>query len=237
MPAQLARDAEVLLANRFRADADPASAKAQQAYMKTTLSFHGVDAKTVRAAAAEFIKLHDAALDRVALRAIAEHLFATPWFDLRTAAIAILERRRKRLTAADLPWLVELVRIAGCWAHVDYLATKVIGAIVGDPPAVPARIRAWARDPDLWVRRTALLCQHDQLAHGGGDFALWTEIAVPMLPETVFWIRKALGWVLRAVSKRRPELTAAFLRAHGDQCSGLTRREAEKYVPRRLLAE
>jgi 3-methyladenine DNA glycosylase AlkD len=204
--------------------------------MKTTLRFHGVDAKTVRAAAAELVKLHDAELDRAALRAISEHLFATEWFDLRSAAIVILDRRRKRLTADDLPWLIELVRIAGCWAHVDYLATKVIGWIVGDPPRDPAQLRTWARDPDLWVRRTALLCQHDALSHGGGDFALWTEIAVPMLPETVFWIRKALGWVLRAVSRKRPELTAAFLRANGDRCSGLTRREAEKYVPKRLLA-
>jgi len=234
--ADLPRIAEEFFHARFRAHADPASAKAQQAYMKTTLKFHGVDAKTLRAAAAEFVKLHDKELDRAALQAIAKHLFATEWFDLRSAAIVVLDRRRKRLIAADLAWLIDLVRIAGCWAHVDYLATKVIGSIVGDPPGDPARIRAWATDPDVWVRRTALLCQHDQLSHGGGDFALWTEIAVPMLAEPVFWIRKALGWVLRAVSRKRPELTAAFLRAHGERCSGLTRREAEKYVPKRLLA-
>ena len=59
-----------------------------------------------------------------------------------------------------------------------YVIAQVIGAIVGDPPQARGRIRTWARDPDVWVRRTALLCQHDQLAHGGGDFELWTAIAV-----------------------------------------------------------
>ena len=231
----LARDAERFFHARFGEHEDLESAKAQQAYMKTTLRFHGVDAKTLRAAAADFVKAHANELDRAALRAIAEHLFATDWFDLRSAAIVILDRRRKHLTLADLNWLIELVRSASCWAHVDYLATKVIGSIIGDPPRDAARIRAWAKDPDLWIRRTALLCQHDQLSAGGGDFDLWREIAVPMLPEKVFWIRKALGWVLRAVSRKRPALTAAFLRAHGEQCSGLTRREASKYVPKALL--
>lgn len=231
----IAIEAERFFHARLSEHEDPESAKSQQAYMKTTLRFHGVDAKTLRAAARDFVQAHGKALDRAALRAVAQHLFATEWFDLRSAAIVVLDRRRKQLGPDDLDWLIELVRVAGCWAHVDYLATKVIGSIIGDPPREASRIRRWARDPDLWVRRTALLCQHDQLSRGGGDFELWREIAVPMLPETVFWIRKALGWVLRAVSRKRPELTAAFLRAHGDQCSGLTRREATKYVPAGLL--
>lgn len=226
----LATVAERFFRARFREHADPDSAKAQQAYMKTTLRFHGVDAKTLRAAAAEFVKAHRTELDRAALRAIAEHLFATDWFDLRSAAIVVLDRARKQLVLDDLAWLTELVRIAACWAHVDYLAIKVIGSIVGDPPRDPAQIRAWARDPDVWIRRTALLCQHDPLNAGGGDFALWEEIAVPMLAEKVFWIRKALGWVLRAVARKRPALTRAFLDAHGDRCSGLTRREASKHL-------
>ncbi len=228
-------DAERFFHARFREHGTVSSAKAQQAYMKTTLQFHGVDSATIRTAGADFTKAHE--LTRADLRAVAEHLFSLDWFDLRSAAIVVLDRKRKVLAADDLPWLVDLVRIAQGWAHVDYLSTKVIGHLVGDPPGDADTIRAWAFDEDLWVRRTALLCQHDQLAHGGGDFDLWTEIAVPMLAEKVFWIRKALGWVLRAVSKERPELTANFLRAHGEQCSGLTYREASKYVPKKLLAK
>jgi len=42
--------AEEFFHARFRADEDHASATAQQAYTKTTLRFHGVDAKTECAA-------------------------------------------------------------------------------------------------------------------------------------------------------------------------------------------
>jgi 3-methyladenine DNA glycosylase AlkD len=51
-----------------------------------------------------------------------------------------------------------------------------------------------------------------------------------MLPEKEFFIRKAIGWVLRETARRRPELVRRFIAAHGAEMSGLTRREASKYV-------
>jgi len=124
------------------------------------------------------------------------------------------------------------VRASACWAQVDHLATKVIGSIAG----VNARLRGWARDPDFWVRRTALLAQHDALRAGAGDFELFAEIAAPMLEEREFFVRKAIGWVLREVSKRRPELTAAFLREHAGRVSGLTFREGSRRLPAAMRA-
>lgn len=138
-------------------------------------------------------------------------------------------RPGKLLSAADLPWLVELAHTGACWAHVDYLVTKVIGPLVDAAPH--AFVRRHARDPDSWIRRVALLAQLRPLRRGGGDFALFVEIAVPMLGEREFFIRKAIGWVLREVSKIRPALVGDFLATHGVACSGVTLREATKYLP------
>ena len=55
------------------------------------------------------------------------------------------------------------------------------------------------------------------LRRGEGDFALFERFAVPMLDETEFFIQKAIGWILRDVSHRRPALTAAFARRHAAQ--------------------
>jgi 3-methyladenine DNA glycosylase AlkD len=51
-----------------------------------------------------------------------------------------------------------------------------------------------------------------------------------MLEEREFFIRKAIGWVLREVSKTRPALVRGFLARHRDRASGLTLREATKYL-------
>jgi 3-methyladenine DNA glycosylase AlkD len=227
----LADEAERYFDTELRKRGTPERAAGSKAYMKSELDFFGVTSADLRTVGAEFVKERKSALDRAALRAIAERLFATGNFDVRSAAIVVLDRRRKELREEDLDWVIALVREAGCWAHVDYLATKIVGAIVGDPPRAKAQLRAWAKDGDVWVRRTALLCQLDALRGGGGDFELWAEVAGPMVEEREFWIRKALGWVLREVSKKRPELTSGFLRAHGARCSGLTIREATKYLP------
>ena len=45
------------------------------------------------------------------------------------------------------------------------------------------------------------------------------------------FIRKAIGWVLRDVSKKRPQLAYEFLSEHIHRVSGLTLREGSKYLP------
>jgi 3-methyladenine DNA glycosylase AlkD len=215
---------------RFRALGTKARAQGAKAYMKSELRFHGVDAKQLRAECAAFCKAQKE-LDHGALVAIADALFETDGFDLRSAAIALLERKGKLLSPQDAPWLTELARAGACWAHVDFLVTKVIDPVLAGHPSLPKHVRAWARDPDFWIRRVALLSQLTALRRGAGDFVLFAEVAVPMLEEKEFFIRKAIGWVLREVSKKRPALVRDFLVEHGARASGVTWREATKYLP------
>ncbi|HEU4536735.1 MAG TPA: DNA alkylation repair protein [Polyangiaceae bacterium] len=221
--------------DEFRALGTPARAAGEKAYLKSPLRFHGVTLPEIRRAGADFCRAHPD-LDRAGLRDAVDALMATDFHDLRSAAIALLERRRDLLAPADLPWLVGLVRHTGNWAHVDWLATKVVGHLVTGRPRAPALLRAWAADADFWVRRTALLAQLDALRAGGGDFALFAAIAAPLLGEREFFLRKAIGWVLRDVSKRRPELTRDFLLAHGARASALTWREASRRLPAAMRA-
>jgi 3-methyladenine DNA glycosylase AlkD len=86
------------------------------------------------------------------------------------------------------------------------------------------------------VRRTALLAQERELKKGRGDFELFARVAAPMLEEREFFIRKAIGWVLRETGKMRPQLAHRFLAKHLDRVSGLTLREGAKYLPAEMRA-
>jgi 3-methyladenine DNA glycosylase AlkD len=215
---------------RFKAAGKAERATYERAYMKSALKFHGVDAAAIHDACREFCGEH--ALDHDALVGVVDALYATDWFDLHSAAVGVLDRKRKLVGPDDAAWLIALVRQSACWAHVDWLATKIVPRALPDKPG--KLLRAWARDDDFWVRRTALLAQLDVLRAGGGDFALFGELAVPMLPEKEFFIRKAIGWVLRDTSKRRPELVRDFVAEHGAHMSGLTLREATRRLPERM---
>ena len=214
---------------RLRAAGSPARAAAQQAYLKSDLRFLGATMPQTRTAVAEFCRARPD-LGRADLRAIAEGAYATDSHDLRTAAIGVLERRVVVLTSRDLLWLIDLVRRSNSWAYVDWLALGVIGEVIARDPVSLRLLPVWAKDESFWVRRTALLAQHDALKAGAGDFALFSRIAAGMLDEREFFIRKAIGWVLREVSKKRPALSFGFLREHRDRVSRLTLQEGAKYL-------
>jgi 3-methyladenine DNA glycosylase AlkD len=183
----------------------------------------------LRRIAAAYAKGHPE-LDRRALREIAEAAWTTDVYELRSVSIALLDRRKAVLEERDLPWLLDLVDGSKTWALVDWLAATVIGDVVGRHPASLRWLPIWAKQKNFWIRRTALLAQVNALKRGEGDWELFTRLAAGMLDENEFFIRKAIGWVLREVSKKRPKLVFEFIRAHRDEMSGLTLREGAKYL-------
>ena len=204
-------------------------AEHEQRYLKSDLEFLGVTQPQIRRVARDFARTQ--ALDHAALVALVEAAWTSRVHELRSVAIGILELRPALLGRADADWLISLCDRANTWAHVDWLAVKVIGALVVAEPAVGKKLDRWARHDNFWVRRTALLAFHDPLLAGGGDFEHFARLAVPMLGEKEFFIRKAIGWVLREVSKKRPKLVFDFLREHREEVSGLTLSEGAKYLP------
>jgi 3-methyladenine DNA glycosylase AlkD len=98
----------------------------------------------------------------------------------------------------------------------------------------------WACDDDFWLRRSALLALLLPLRRGEGDFGRFGRYADAMLEEKEFFIRKAIGWVLRETAKKKPARVVRWLLPRAARASGLTVREASKPLPladrARLLA-
>jgi 3-methyladenine DNA glycosylase AlkD len=228
-PLGLAAEIAALRA-RLAAAATPARAAGSKRYLKSDLAFLGASVPDVRRAARAFARAHPG-LPTSDLRALAEALWRTDVNELRSVAIGILERFAASLGAADAGWLIALVDRADTWAHVDWLATKVIGPLVARDARVAARLDRWAKHRNFWVRRTALLAWHDPLLAGGGDFDHFARLAVPMLGEKEFFIKKAIGWVLRSAAKRGPARTYAFVAAHAAELQPLSFREATRNLP------
>ncbi|MDQ3612610.1 MAG: DNA alkylation repair protein [Actinomycetota bacterium] len=51
-----------------------------------------------------------------------------------------------------------------------------------------------------------------------------------MLDEREFFVRKAIGWVLRETSKQRPDKVYSWLLPRAHRASGVTLREAVRYL-------
>jgi len=230
MTAATPKAARRFFEQRYRAAGSAKRAVGTKAYLKSDLRFYGTTMPEIRRAANEFAREHPD-LTRAQLRRIVDELWSTDVFELRSAGVALLSKYVELLTERDLTWLVGFVRRSKTWAHVDWLAADVIGGVVGESRTALRRLPVWARDENFWVRRTALLAQLRTLSHEAGDFPLFARLAAPMLGEREFFIRKAIGWILREVSKKRPDLTFVFLRENLGKVSGLTLSEGAKYLP------
>jgi 3-methyladenine DNA glycosylase AlkD len=218
------------LEHDLRTVGDEQRAVGAKAYLKSDLEFIGVAAKPLRAVARAFLEVHPE-IDHETLFGVVQTLWLRPVYDLRAVAVALLERRTGDLVAGDLDLVEGLLRRSHTWALVDWLCTKVAAPVVDrEPEAAAVFLERWSRDEDFWVRRASMLAQLPALRAGGGDFELFASFASRMVGEKEFFIRKAIGWVLRDVSKKRPDLAYGFLAEHVRDLSSLTFREGSKYL-------
>jgi 3-methyladenine DNA glycosylase AlkD len=199
-------------------------------YLKSDLEFIGVATPAFRQVIRRALR-EAPRLDRAALLATARALWSRPVFELRAAAVELLIGDVKLLQANDIEVVEALLRESRTWALVDGLAPRVAGPLLERYPEVGAVIDRWARDQDFWIRRAALLTLLVPLRRGEGDFARFARYADGMLEEREFFVRKAIGWVLREVGKTRPELVVGFLAPRRERAAGLTVREAVRHLP------
>jgi 3-methyladenine DNA glycosylase AlkD len=176
------------------------------------------------------LKREHGELDRGTLVLLVRGLWAHPIFEHRLMAVLLLETFKPRLRPADFRMLERLVRESRTWALVDELAVTVAGPLVERHPSLLGRLDRWSEDRDFWVRRSALLTLLRPLRRGDGDFDRFAAYADSMLEEREFFIRKAIGWVLRETSKKRPALVYEWLLPRCDRASGVTVREAVRWL-------
>lgn len=218
-----------LVEAQLRELGDAERSEHEKRYLKSELEHLGASVPAIRKVAkavlAQYGPLaHDDLLELVTA------LWSRPVHECRMASVELLELGSETLEARDLDVVERLIRESRTWALVDGLAASVAGILVERHPELGATLDRWASDEDFWVRRSALLALLVALRRGDGDFARFGRYADAMLEEREFFVRKAIGWVLRDTAKKRPELVYEWLQPRARRASTVTVREAVKYL-------
>ena len=212
----------------LRAAADPVRAPQMQAYMKSTMPYLGVPVPGVRRIVRAAAKLRPpATTDQLAATAAALWREAS-YREERYAATALLDvpAARRLRTTALLPLYCEMITTGAWWDHVDEVAHRIGELLVAHPSEVRPVVRAWARDPDRWLRRASVICQVG--LRSATDTELLSDAIVANLGDRDFFLRKAVGWALRDYARTEPDWVRAFVAGH--ELSPLSRREALKHL-------
>ncbi len=217
----------------LRDAADPARAPQQQAYMKSEMPYFGVSVPDCRRIAAAVFRAHPLPDAGAWEAAILDLWRRAGHREERYAAIGLLHFKRYSawLEPARLPMVEEMVVTGAWWDYVDAIAGRGMGTMLAAHPCpVKAALREWAKDDDIWKRRTAILAQLK--AKGETDTALLADAIRPSIGDPEFFLRKGIGWALREYSKTDPAWVSAFVEAHPG-LSVLSRREALKHLERK----
>ena len=209
----------------------PTRAISEKAYLKSDLRFLGSGVPAMRVVVKAWLRERPD-LTHDELFAVADALWAYPIHECRQSAVELLVLRPKLITLLDVPWLYNTLRDSHTWALVDPLAGTVVADLAArDTAGLMPHLDRWVHDPDFWIRRSAVLALRSLLRRDQ-QLDRFFAYATLLLPETEFFIRKVLGWVLREVAGRHPEMVSNWLRDHMAQMNLVTLRE-----PMRKLAD
>lgn len=210
--------------------ADPAKAPLMAAYMKTDMPFYGVQ-KPCRVAMHRAMRKQFRPHSQQAYRDGVLALWHLPHREEKYAAIEFATQHKAYIGIASLALYEQLIREGAWWDLVDAVATLLVGSVLlKHREQARVVMEKWIADPDMWVRRAALLAhlKHKTLT----DEAQLFDHCLKLAPEKEFFIRKAIGWVLREYSKTAPDAVRGFLRAHRTALSPLSFREGAKRLLR-----
>ena len=217
-----------LVSSRLAEVADPAKAGPMAAYMKTDMPFYGVSSPLRRPIAKEIRERFPPA-GNDEYRGQVTALWELPHREEKYLALDIATARRRFITFENIDLYERLIRGGAWWDFVDEVAAHLVGRVVLiDRPRMRPILEAWINDPDMWIRRTAILCQTRH--KNNTDTEMLFDFCRRRAHEKEFFIRKAIGWALREYAKVDPEAVRAFLDINHERLSGLSLREASKHL-------
>jgi 3-methyladenine DNA glycosylase AlkD len=213
--------------------ADPGRAPGMQAYMKSEMPYRGISAPDMRGIAKRVIADHPLTSCEEWRAAVLELWRGAGFREERYAAIELLANRRHKdcRTPEVLPLYEEMIVTGAWWDYVDEISHHVGNLLRSHPEQIGPVMRAWSTDKDLWKRRVSIICQISFKKDTNLDL-LYANIE-PNLAERNFFIRKAIGWALRAYAWTDPGEVSRYVAANEARLSGLSRREALKNINKR----
>src|SRR3984893_11645612 len=212
---------------------DPVRAPAMQAYMKSTMPYHGVPTPLLRQVCkAMFADVQFSTASNWQAQLL--DIWRGALFrEERYAALYLAGDKRARpfQTPSAMKMYEELIVTGAWWDYVDDIASHRIGPILREYPAPMRRkMLSWSKSNNLWKRRTAIICQLGFKSET--DLELLYACIEPSLGSGEFFVQKAIGWALRQYAWTDHAEIRNYVRLNRSRLSGLSCREALKNVDR-----
>ncbi|MFQ5832153.1 MAG: DNA alkylation repair protein [Candidatus Thorarchaeota archaeon] len=213
----------------LKEQANPAKAEHVAKYMKTSrLRFLGIQIPQIRKTA----RTHIRSLPIEDLPEVVGLLWRESTFDFRLAAIEIMGKySAKGDVQKALDMISDMIDDIDTWSLCDPLCIVCLGTLLIRDWSVGRTIAGWRHSDNFWRRRSTILpyLHLSKKSFYRKDYAAKVLAAMePHVTDKEFFVGKAVGWVLRELSKREPEIVRRYLEENRTKMTKLAFREGSK---------
>ncbi len=217
------------VAMSLRSQAVPADVEPMTAYMRGQFPFLGVRAPGQVAAFRSALAAAGPPTDEAEVVAAINGLWARLEREHRYVGCRLACRFAPQASPGFVDLATRWITSDPWWDTCDPLARSCVGPVARRHPAVRATMDRWLAGDDLWLARGAIIHM------GRWNHAIdrqWVFAACTSRADnTNFFVRKAIGWILRDLARIDPEAVVNFVEGPGAPVlSGLSKREALKNV-------
>jgi 3-methyladenine DNA glycosylase AlkD len=184
------------------------------------------DAESIRAVRREFSRRLLSAAPRVVIE-LACLLVKEPRFEYRLVACELLHHH-PALHTLRARELEKLGQGMNSWGTVDIFAIFLAGPTWRERRVPNTLIHRWARLPDRWWRRAALVSTvplNSKAQGGRGDTHRTLQVCRLLESDRDPLVLKALSWALRELSKRDARAVREYLKERGSRLAPRVLRE------------
>lgn len=219
------------VARRLAAAAVPGDVEAMTAYMRHQFPYLGVKAAGQKAAVRSALAEAGRPADEDDVVEAVDKLWRRREREYRYCGCDLAARFAPRASPAFVEQAARWITTDPWWDTCDSLARRCVGQVVRRHPFLRSTMDRWLGGNDLWLARAALIHMG---GWGDGIDRQWVLAACRQRAgDKDFFIRKAIGWILRDLAWVDPDVVVAFVEGPGAPVlSGLSKREAMKNVGR-----
>ena len=210
----------------FAAHKNATVAKGAKAYLLNQFEFYGIKTPLRRKLCKEFYKSNPISTHKE-LTVLIKECFAAPQREMHYFAIELLGYHKKLWSKQTIPLMEWIITHNSWWDSVDSTNSHVIGKFfLQFPEYIKPTTSKWNKSSNIWLQRMSILFQ--LMYKDKTDTQLLTKYIEHCALEEEFFIRKAIGWALRAYAYKNKRWVIQFIKDH-PSLSNLSKREALKH--------
>ena len=135
---------------------------------------------------------------------------------------------KKILLAVPCTKIDSWLNVLDNWETCDQLSSNIVTPIIVNNISLIDKLKPLAQSSNLWKRRFAAATAAN-INHGGKQFPKQTlAICKILLTDKEIMITKVVGWALREISKKTPDLVFDFLKTNKKYISEMLMKESSE---------